>query len=187
MSPYMQNVVDVQQAEAKRQAQIAGTQRGAQYAKAGAFGGARQAIENAEANRNLQTQLGGIQAQGLQSAYNQAQQQYNAERNAQLQAAMNLGSLGAGQFGTQLSGINALLGAGQTQYGQEQAGITALQNEYNKQMMWPYQQLQFQQSLLGGLPIGTTTAAAQTGALGQLGQMISGLGGIYGTLKGFGS
>ena len=86
-------------------------------------------------------------------------QQYNAERNAQLQAAMGLGQLGGSQFGTQLSGINALLGAGQTQYGQEQANLTALQNEYNKQMMWPYQQAQFQQSLLQGLPIaaqGTT-------------------------------
>ena len=72
---------------------------------------------------------------------------------------MNLGQLGGAQYGTQLSGLQALLGAGATQYGQEQAGITALQNEYNRQMMWPYQQLQFQQSMLAGLPVaaqGTT-------------------------------
>jgi hypothetical protein len=121
MSPYMQSVVDVQQKEAQRQADIARGARGAQYAKAGAFGGARQAIENAEAARNLQTQLGGIQAQGLQSAYQQAQQQFNTQQQAALQAALanqqaglttgqqNLAAqLGVQQLGTQ-TGLQAAL------------------------------------------------------------------------------
>jgi hypothetical protein len=42
MSPYMQGVVNVQQQEAQRQADIAGTQRNAQATGAGAFGGSRQ-------------------------------------------------------------------------------------------------------------------------------------------------
>jgi hypothetical protein len=88
MSPYMQSVVDFQQREAQRQADIAATARGQKYARAGAFGGARQAIENAEAQRNLATQMGGIQAQGLQAAYQQAQQQFNAEQGARLQAQL---------------------------------------------------------------------------------------------------
>ena len=62
MSPYMQNVVDIQQREAQRQADIAGTQRGAQAARSGAFGGSRQAVMEAEAARNLATQKGDIQA-----------------------------------------------------------------------------------------------------------------------------
>ena len=95
----------------------------------------------------------------------------------QLSAAGQLGQLGQGQFGTQLSGINALLGAGQTQYGQEQAGLTALQNEYNKQMMWPYQQLQFQQSLLSGLPIAAQGTTPNTSGYQD---MLNVLGGLYG-------
>lgn len=86
MSPYMQSVVDIQQREAQRQADIAGTQRAGKYTRAGAFGGARQAIENAEAARNLAMQKGDIQATGLQQAYQQAQQQFNAEQAARLQA-----------------------------------------------------------------------------------------------------
>ena len=86
MSPYMQSVVDTQQREAQRQADIAGTQRNAQAVGAGAFGGSRQAIMDAEAARNLATQKGDIQAQGLQSAFGQAQQQFNAEQQARLQA-----------------------------------------------------------------------------------------------------
>jgi hypothetical protein len=61
----MQNVVDVQQREAQRQADIAGTQRNAQAVQAGAFGGSRQAIMDAEAARNLSLQKGDIQATGL--------------------------------------------------------------------------------------------------------------------------
>jgi hypothetical protein len=124
MSPYMQSVVGIQQREAQRQADIAGTQRGAQAAKMGAFGGSRQAIMEAEAARNLAQQKGDIQATGLQSAFQQAQQQFNAEQQARLQAQQanqqagltvgqqNLASqigtqqLGAGQIGLQTSLAN---------------------------------------------------------------------------------
>jgi hypothetical protein len=86
MSPYMQNVVDIQQREAQRSADIAGTQRNAQAVGAGAFGGSRQAVMEAEAARNLATQKGDIQAQGLQAAYGQAQQQFNADQARQMAA-----------------------------------------------------------------------------------------------------
>jgi len=53
MSPYMQNVVDIQQREAQRQADIAGTQRAGQAVRSGAFGGSRAGLMEAEAARNL--------------------------------------------------------------------------------------------------------------------------------------
>lgn len=124
MDPYMQNVVDVQQAAAQRQANIASTERGARAAQAGAFGGSRQAIMDAEAARALADQKGAIQATGLQAAYQNAQSQFNAEQNARMQAALanqgagltvgqqnlaaNLGvqQLGAGQIGLQTSLAN---------------------------------------------------------------------------------
>jgi hypothetical protein len=124
MSPYMQSVVGIQQREAQRQADIAGTQRGAAAVKSGAFGGSRQAIMEAEAARNLAQQKGDIQATGLQSAFQQAQGQFNTEQQARLQAQQanqqagltvgqqNLASqigtqqLGAGQIGLQTSLAN---------------------------------------------------------------------------------
>jgi hypothetical protein len=112
MSPYMQNVVDVQNREAQRQADIAGTYRGAQAARAGAFGGARQAIENAEAQRNLATLQNQNQATGQQQAYQQAMQNMQYGSNLGLQglsgAQQGLGTaLQGGQLG--LSGIGAAL------------------------------------------------------------------------------
>lgn len=80
MSPYMQGVVDVQQREAQRQADIAGTVQQANATRAGAFGGGRDAIMRAEAARNLAIQKGDIQARGLQDAYGAAMQQFNADQ-----------------------------------------------------------------------------------------------------------
>lgn len=149
MSPYMQSVVGIQQREAQRAADIARTQRGAQAVGSGAFGGSRQAIMDAEAARNLAQQKGDIQATGLQSAFQNAQQQFNAEQNARLQAQQanqsagltvgqqNLASqigtqqLGAGQIGLQTSLANlssAQQAAVQNQAAQNQAmGMNAQQ------------------------------------------------------------
>jgi hypothetical protein len=135
MSPYIQAVVEKQQREAQRTADIAATRRGAQAAGAGAFGGSRQAIENAEAARNLQTQMGDIQAQGLQDAYKQAQAQFNAEQNAGLtaqtanqQAGLTVGTqnLTAAQQAAVQNAANALQAKGMTA---DQAMKAALANQ----------------------------------------------------------
>jgi hypothetical protein len=115
MSPYMQSVVGIQQREAQRQADIAGTQRGAQAAKMGAFGGSRQAIMEAEAARNLAQQKGDIQATGLQSAFQQAQGQFNTEQQARLAAQQ--ANQGAGLTVGQQN-LAALLGTQQFGAGQ---------------------------------------------------------------------
>ena len=74
MSPYMQNVVDIQKREAQRDADIRRQQLAAQAVGARAFGGSRDAIQQAEFDRNLQQQLADIQATGQQAAFQQAQQ-----------------------------------------------------------------------------------------------------------------
>lgn len=123
MSPYQQAVTDLQLQGAQRQADIARQARRSQAARAGAFGGARQAIEEAEANRALQSQLQNIQAQGLQQAFQQAQA--NIAQRAQLGLQ---GLSGAQQgLGTALQGGQlGLSGIGQAMAGQ-QAGLAGLQ------------------------------------------------------------
>ena len=86
MTPYTQNVTDIQTREADRLAGIEATKRGAAAVGAGAFGGARQAIMDAEAARNLAQQKGDITAKGQQEAYQQAAQQFNAEQGYGLTA-----------------------------------------------------------------------------------------------------
>jgi len=86
MSPYQQNVTDVQLTEARRQADITKNQQALGSIGRGTFGGGRQALMSSEGDRNLATQLGKIQAQGSQSAFENAQKQFGADRTAQMAA-----------------------------------------------------------------------------------------------------
>ena len=178
MSPYMQQVVDINKREAQRQADIAGTQRGAKAAGAGAFGGARQAIENAEAQRNLAMQMGDIQNKGTQDAYSQAMSQFNAEQQAAQQAAQlreqsSQYGAGLGMQGGQLAlGAAGQLGTLGGQYTGQMLDINKLQNQYGGQQQQqvqnilgaqyqdflnaqqrPYQQLGFMSDMIRGLPL----------------------------------
>jgi len=164
MSPYMQNVVDIQQREAQRSADIAGTQRAARATQSGAFGGSRQAIENAEAARNLATQKGDIQAAGLQSAYQSAQGQFNAEQQARLQAQQ-----ANQQAGLQVGGQNLQAALGVQQFG---AGQNLQSQLANQQAFQQAQQLGEQSRQYGaGLGMqGLQTGLQAAGQLGQLGQ-----------------
>jgi len=175
MSPYMQSVVDIQKREAQRQSGIQGTQQQAQAAQAGAFGGGRDAIMRAERERNLSQQMGDIQTQGSQAAYQQAQQQFNQEQQARLaaqqanqQAGLTTGiqNLGAAQQ-TGLANQAALNQAGQFNAGQNlQAASLGAQygqaaNQLNEQSR------QYGAGLgLQGLQTGLQ-AAGQLGTLGQ--------------------
>jgi hypothetical protein len=173
MDPYMQNVVNIQQREAQRMADIAGTQRGAQAVQSGAFGGSRQAIMDAEAARNLAMQQGDIQARGLQDAYGRGQQQFNTEQQLReqsrqygaglglqgLQAAMSgagqLGQLGQQQFGQQRDILNLQNQFGGQQQAQQQALMNAEAQNFAAQQRYPYQQLEFMSNILRGTPMGT--------------------------------
>ena len=186
MSPYMDAVVQQQMESAQRQADIASTQRGAQAVRAGAFGGSRQAIENAEAARALASQKGQIQATGLQSAFERGQSQFNQEQATRLNAAGQLGQLGQQQFGQQMD-----ITGQQAQFGgqQRQATQDILSQQYQdflNQQRAPYDQLSFMSGIIRGTPMGQTTTMYQPPA-SQTSQLI-GLGtaaaGAYGAYKG---
>ena len=115
MSPYMQNVVDYQKESALRDFGVGQGMRQAQATAKGAFGGSRQAIENAEAQRNLNTQLQGIQATGTQKAFEDAQrqQQFGAQLGLQgLQAGYQGTGMGIQGAQTGLQGVGAQQAAG---------------------------------------------------------------------------
>ena len=150
MNPYLQAALQPQIDEARRQAAIQAQQTMGQYTKAGAFGGGRQAIAQSESDRNLLQNLANITGQGYQKAYDVAQGQFNTEQAARQQAAQL-----SNQYG--LQALQQQQAGGATQRDITQQGITADINQYQQQLNYPYQQLQFQQSLLSGLPVATTS------------------------------
>ena len=131
MSPYQQNVTDIQKREAIRQSEMMGEQIGSRAAQAGGLGGYREAILQAERQRNLGQQLGDIQARGSQSAYDAATRQIGAERAADLASAQyGLGAFGetqrAGQMEEQL-GQRAFEFGEQARQQAARLGLTAQQ------------------------------------------------------------
>ena len=83
MSPYMQQVVDVQKRKAIEDQQKAQLSQNLQAASRGTLGGGRQAILQAEREKALSQQLGDIQATGQQRAFEQSAQQFERDRAAQ--------------------------------------------------------------------------------------------------------
>ena len=200
MSPYTQNVIDVQNQAAQRQADIARTQRQAQATKSGAFGGSRQALENAEANRALQNMMNNNQLQGQQAAYQAALQnmQYGAGLGMQGIGAAQQGYGMAGQAGASLANIgNQQLGAqqgilglqqqiGGQQQAQEQQIINQAIQNYANQQQAPMQAYNQYNALLRGYAVpGMTTTQYQ--AAPSMTSQIAGLGtaaaGAYGLMK----
>ena len=145
MNPYLQAALDPQLAEARRQSQITQTQNAGKLTGAGAYGGGRQAIMDAETQRNLATNLANITGQGYASAYDKAMQQFNTEQQA-AQQAQNL----TNQYGLNVLGQQA--GLGQTQRGIESEAVAADKAQFEEERLNPYKMVQFQQSLLSGLP-----------------------------------
>ena len=153
MNPYLQNVVDIQAREARRQADISRNTEQARLAQAGAYGGSRQAIMEAERQRNLGTQIGDIQAKGLMAAFEQAQKQRLGEATLGLEG-QRLGEASR-QFGAKqdLETIGEQMKAGTIQRGIEQAPLDIGYKDWTESMNWPYKQLGFMSNMIGGMPI----------------------------------
>jgi hypothetical protein len=202
MNPYQQNVTDIGKREAARQSAIQGTQQQAQATQAGAFGGSRDAIMRAERERNLGQQMSDIQAQGSNAAFQQAQQQFNADQARRMQAqqlgeqsrqygaglgmqglqtalqgAGQLGQLGGQQF-QQGMDINKLQSAygGQMQQ-QAQRPLDMAYQDFLNQQNYPYKQLGFMSDLVRGLPLGQQSTSSIYEQGPGMTQTLAGLGG----------
>lgn len=164
MSPYIQGALAPQLEEARRQSDITGLQNIGQAAKAGAFGGSRFGLQEAERQRNLGMLQNQIYGTGMQNAFQNAQQaqQFGANLGLQgmgqgLQAAQALGQLGQSQFGQQQAAMQAQAAAGQQQQQLEQAKLQQQYQDFLTQRGYPQQQLSFMSDMLRGLPLSQQT------------------------------
>ena len=149
MNPYLSAVLTPQLEELRRQSQITQMGTAGKLAQAGAYGGSRQAIMDAETQRNLLAEQNKAIGQGYANAYDRAMGQFNVEQ---------------GQAKTL---ADMMAGAGAQQRGIEQEGITALQKQYETELLDPYTKLRFQKEMLQGLPVQTAATTANTSQLGE--------------------
>jgi hypothetical protein len=186
MNPYLSAALDPQLAELRRQGQITNLGNRAQATKMGAFGGSGSALMETETQRNVLDKMQQALGQGYNTAYDKAMAQYNADQNRQLEAGRDTEA--SRQFGANfgLKTLGELGTAGATQRDIEQQGIAADKLQFEEQRDFPYKQVQFQKSLLTGLPITTTDTTQLQSQLGEISGQVAGLVSLYKTLQGLG-
>ena len=204
MNPYLQASLNPQLEEARRQSQITQQQNAAKMTSAGAFGGSRGAILDAETQRSLGANMANITGTGYNTAYDKAMAQFNADQQRKMQenqfgagqgmtAAQSTAQYGdaaqkaneasrqySADFG--LKSLNDLMRAGETQRGIESEGIAADKRQFDEQQARPYTNLEFQRKMLEGLPIGASNTSVNQDALSKIQTDLSGLASVYQTL-----
>ncbi len=169
MNPYIMQALRPQIDEARRQSEIDRLANASRLTQAGAFGGGRQAVIDAENQRALQANLANITGQGYAQAYRDALNQFNREQDLGMTAQDKINLYGA-------EGIGSLADAGRIQRDIESEGILADLAQFEEERDFPYKQVQYMQSLLQGLPL-----AAQSysyAAPSALSEILSGTGGL---------
>ena len=148
MNPYLQNALQPQIEAARREHEIDRMAQAGRFGKADAYGGSRQAIAEAEMGRGLRDRLSGIVGTGYETAYQQAQDQFNTEQKQQ-QYDQEM----ANKYGFDVLGKQA--DAGAVQRGIDAEGVKADYDQFVDQRDFDYNQVQYMQSLLEGLPLET--------------------------------
>ena len=186
MNPYLTAALQPQIDEARRQSQITQQQNAAKMTGAGAFGGSRGAIMDAETQRSLGANLANITGAGYNTAYDKAMAQFNAEQNRGLdtQRATEASRQYSADYG--LKSLQDLMQAGATQRGIEQEGITADKTQFEQQQAYPFNMVEFQRKLVEGLPTGASTTSVNQDTISKLQTDIAGLASLYKTLANLG-
>ena len=169
MNPYLQASLTPQLNMLTQQAQTNEQNDLGKLTSQGAYGGSRQAVLQGMDQNALLANQANVIGQGYNTAYNNALGQFNTEQ----------------QQGNQLA--NTMNTIGQTQQGINQAGVTADYNEFLNQRNYPMQQLQFEQSMLQGLPTSTVTnTPTQATGIQGLSSAVGGLGTLATNLSNLG-
>jgi hypothetical protein len=205
MNPYVAQSLQPQLELLQQQLGAQDAATNAKLAQAGAFGGGRQAVANAQNALNSNLLASNLIGQGYNTAYNTAlnaaqnaaQQQAQANQfggslalqgqQAAASALQGQGNIGANEALYGLANINALANAGGTQQGLNQAALNAQYNQYLNQLQYPQQMLKLQSNLLQGLPLtNKSTYSPLSTPLQEVAGAASGLSKISQDLQGSG-
>ena len=189
MNPYQQAVTDI----AKRQAQerfeqetLPGLRK--QAIDAGAFGGSRAAMRESQAQDAQARLLADIQAKGDLAAFQNAQQQFAAQKQREAQTAEGLTGLGTAQYGAQLKELGQLEAVGREEQQRQQQLLDESYKRFLQERQFPEQQLGQYQSLVAGIPVGQqsitrTPQQFQPSPIAQALGTATGIANIYGSFS----
>ena len=162
INPYVQTALQPQLTELQRQQELKRIENASRLTRAGAFGGGRQAVMESELDRSYLDKAAELTGLAYLDAFNKAQQQFNVEQGREQSAQAD-----ANRF--VLDALSKQAELGTAQRGIEKEGIAADKKQFEEERKFPYQQVQFQQSLLQNLPLETQSYTyAQPSALANI-------------------
>jgi len=191
MNPFQQAVTDISKRQAQEkfeQETLPGLRK--QAVDAGAFGGSRAAMRESQAQDLQDRLLADIQAKGDLAAFQNAQQQFAAQKAREAAAASGLSTLAGEGFGAGLREAAALQTIGEEDQRRAQMALDEQYKQFLQEKQFPETELAKYQAIVGGFPIPagsitTSTPPPQPSTLERLAGV--GLAGanIYGKFGGF--
>jgi len=148
MNPYLSAALQPQLDEARRQSNISALADASKLTKAGAYGGSRQAIMDAERDRNLQQSLSALTGKGYADAYTKGLDQFNIEQDRSRGVQEDINKYG-------LAALQKQADIGSRQRAIDTEGITADKLQFEQERDHPLKMVQYMQSLLQELPLST--------------------------------
>jgi len=156
MTDYNKNVADIAARQMRDQSAIEQQNIAAQSAAVGGFGGSRQAILEAERQKNLQQGIGDLYTKAQADAYQTALSASQADRQSQLQSALGMSTTSAAQQQSGQADIQQQMGLGGLQRGMDQQALDLGYSTFMQERDYPKQQLGFYSDILRGVPTGET-------------------------------
>ena len=143
-NPYQSYVTD----EIRRQGEMMQNQLGAKAIEAGAFGGGREGVQQAELQRGTLSTIGQSLGSGFQTALGAAQRQ----QQVGLAAGQQLGQMGSLQQQMAQGDINQLMAGGGIQRNLAQQALDVQRQNQLQQTYEPYQRAEFLANLYAAGP-----------------------------------
>ncbi len=190
MNPYQQAVTDIAKRDAQeRFEQTTLPSLRKQAIDAGAFGGSRAAMRESQAQDAQARLLADLQAKGDLAAFQNAQQQFAAQKAREAQTAEGLTGLGTAQYGAQLKELGQLEAVGREEQQRQQQLLDESYKRFLQERQFPEQQLGQYQQIVAGVPVGQSsiTKTPQQFQPSPIAQAIgtgTGLANIYGAFSG---
>jgi hypothetical protein len=164
-NPYTQQVINAQQADVMRGAQMGLNELGRQATQAGAFGGSRHGVAMSELGRGAAQLMGQQSAQLRQQGFQNAQQMAQQDIQNRMAQAAQMGGLGQQSFGFGQQIQQGMQQVGNQQQAMQQALIDAAKAQYQGYTQQPVTSLGYVSSALGATPMGQQTTTQKNPGL----------------------
>ena len=190
MSPFQQGVTDIARRQAAEDARRIQQQTNLGSTRQGTYGGARQLLAQTEREKGLLQTLSDIQMKGSQSAFENAQQQFERDQarrmvatdlglrgiQTSLQGAGQMAQIGKDIQATDLGRLQAQQSVANAEQQMEQRRLDQSYQDFIAQREYPYRQLEFYNAMLRGLPVQANTTSTQYNAQPNIAQQVLGYG-----------